>query len=66
MLILLYLIPHTNIEQMVQAQRQARMKYLYTIEEGVCEEENYGISVAQTAGLDEAIVERARDISDKV
>lgn len=55
-------------KQMVQSgqRRGTSIKYLYTIEEGVCEEENYGMSVAQMAGLDEGIVERARQISQGV
>lgn len=39
------------------------LNYLYTISDGVCQIENYGIQAAQMAGLDVSITLRAMEIS---
>jgi DNA mismatch repair ATPase MutS len=39
------------------------LNYSYTISDGVCQVENYGIHAAQMAGLDVSITLRAMEIS---
>ena len=42
------------------------INYLYTVSDGVCKVENYGIQAAQMAGLDTCITLRALEISKLV
>jgi DNA mismatch repair ATPase MutS len=45
---------------------KAKMTFLYKAENGICEEEHYGIQVAEMAGMDASLIERAHEISKEL